>query len=79
MRASTVMVAQSVLAREGIAAIWTLYVAAAEAHRTGHPEAAASILEIAEAAERATLNANQRLRGGLPAVIAALGVRIGTG
>jgi hypothetical protein len=65
-------IAQSVLAREGIAAIWTLHIAAAEAHRTGHPQAAAAILEIAEAAERASLSTNQRLRGDLPAVIAAL-------
>lgn len=75
MRASRVVekIAQSMLAREGIAAIWTLHNAAAEAHLTGHPQAAASILEIAEAAERASLSANQRLRGGLPAVMAALG------
>ena len=65
-------IAQSVLAREGIAAIWTLYVAAAEADRTGHPEAAASILEIAEAAERASLSARERLRGRLADVIASL-------
>jgi hypothetical protein len=43
------------LARDGIAAIWQLNEAAAEAHRTGHPLAAASIVEIAEAAEAAWL------------------------
>ena len=49
--------ALSILAREGIAAIWQLHLAAAEAHRTGHPRAAISILEIADAAEDAWLRA----------------------
>ena len=40
------------LARNGIGVIWHLQVAAAAAYRTGDPIAAASILEIAEAAER---------------------------
>jgi hypothetical protein len=41
------------LAHEGIAAIWQLHLAAAEVHRAGNPGAAASILEIADAAEEA--------------------------
>lgn len=41
----------------GIAAIWRLNLAAADAHRTGHAAAAAAILEIAEAAEEAWLRA----------------------
>ena len=45
------------LARDGIAAIWQLNEAAAEAHRDGHPSAAAAILEIADAAEDAWLRA----------------------
>jgi hypothetical protein len=49
--------ALKMLAREGIAAIWQLNVAAAEAHRTGHPCAANCILELAEAAEEAWLRA----------------------
>ena len=49
--------ALSILAREGIAAIWQLNEAAAEAHRTGHPIAAASLVEIADAAEAAWLRA----------------------
>ena len=49
--------ALSVLAREGIAAIWQLHMAAADAHRTGHPGAAGAILDIAEAAEEAWLRA----------------------
>ncbi|MBV8774270.1 MAG: hypothetical protein JO166_18330 [Deltaproteobacteria bacterium] len=49
--------ALSILGREGVAAIWKLHVSAADAHRTGHPSAAAAILEIAEAAEAAWLRA----------------------
>jgi hypothetical protein len=50
-------IARSILAREGIAAVWQFHVAAAEAHRTGHSLAADAILEIAEAAEAAWLRA----------------------
>ena len=53
----TEKLALSMLAREGIAAIWQLNEAAAEAHRDGHPSAAAAILEIADAAEDAWLRA----------------------
>ena len=49
--------ALSILAREGIGAIWHLNEVAAEAHRTGHPLAAASLVEIADAAEDAWLRA----------------------
>ena len=49
--------AMTMLARDGIAAIWQLHLAAAEAHRTGHPSAAASILELADAAEEVWLRA----------------------
>jgi hypothetical protein len=45
------------LAREGIAAVWQLHMAAADAHQTGHPAAAGAILEIAEAAEEAWIRA----------------------
>jgi len=45
-------IALRLLARNGIGVIWRLQVAAAVAYRTGDPIAAASILEIAEAAER---------------------------
>ena len=41
------------LARDGIAVIWRLNLAAAEAHRTGHPQSAATLLELADAAEDA--------------------------
>ncbi len=46
-----------ILARDGIATIWQLNLEAAEAYRTGHPFAAASIIEIADAAEEAWLRA----------------------
>ena len=49
----TEKVALSMLAREGIAAIWQLHMAAADAHQAGHPHAAEAILDIAEAAEAA--------------------------
>jgi hypothetical protein len=49
--------ALSVLARDGIGAIWQLHLAAAEAHRTGHRSASASISEIADAAEEAWMRA----------------------
>ena len=51
------------LARDGIAVIWRLNLAAAEAHRTGHPQSAAALLDLADAAEDAWLRAEgaQRL------------------
>ena len=45
------------LARNGIAVIWRLNLAAAEAHRTGYSRSAAALLELAEAAEDAWLRA----------------------
>jgi hypothetical protein len=56
-RALSEKLALSMLARDGIAAIWQLNLHAAEAYRTGHPRAAVSILEIADAAEQAWLRA----------------------
>ena len=44
--------ARTMLARDGIAAIWILHLAAAKAYREGHRAAAAGVSEIAEAAER---------------------------
>jgi mono/diheme cytochrome c family protein len=57
MRTLPERVALMLLARDGIAAIWQLNLQAAEAYRTGHPCAAVSILEIADAAEQAWLRA----------------------
>ena len=44
--------ASRMLAQTGIAAIWDAHVAAAAAHGLGKPDMAASLIEIAEAAER---------------------------
>ena len=44
--------ARSLLAKQGIGAIWRLHQAAAEAHRAGFPQSAADLIEIAEAAEQ---------------------------
>ena len=66
----TERIALSILDREGIAAIWALQTAAAEAHRTGHPGGAAAILEIAEAAEEAWMSATERVTGPMADVIA---------
>ena len=50
-------VALELLARDGVSAIWQFNLAAADAYRSGCPSAAASVIEIAEAAERAWLRA----------------------
>lgn len=50
-------IARSVLARNGISGIWRLHVAAADAHRTGHPQSAGIVLEIAEVAEEVWMKA----------------------
>ena len=68
----TERIALSILDREGVAAIWSLYIAAAQAHRTGHPGAAAAIQEIAEAAEAAWLAMAEGLKAGWADVIASL-------
>ena len=48
----TETIASRILAHTGIAAIWDAHVAAAAAHGLGKIDAAASLLEIADAAER---------------------------
>ena len=55
----TEKLALKILAEEGIGAIWRLHVAAADAHRNGCPTAAASVIEIAEAAEELLLRAKE--------------------
>jgi hypothetical protein len=47
--------ALSILDSKGIEVIWHLHLDAAYAHRTGYPTAAAAIMELAEAAERALI------------------------
>jgi hypothetical protein len=56
-RTATKNVALAILERSGIEAIWRLQTAAAEVHLIGNPDAAAAILEIAEAAEQAWMRA----------------------
>jgi hypothetical protein len=51
-RTRTENLALTILARDGIAAIWALHLAAARAYRDGNKAMAATILEIADAAER---------------------------
>jgi hypothetical protein len=45
------------LARDGIAVIWRLNLAAAEADRIGYRQSAAALIELADAAEDAWLRA----------------------
>jgi hypothetical protein len=51
--------ALKILANEGIEAIWRLHVAAADAYRNGCLTAAASVIEIVEAAEEMLLRAKE--------------------
>ena len=50
------LIAARLLARQGIAAIWSLYVRAARAHRVGNWLSARSLISTAEAAERRVMN-----------------------
>jgi hypothetical protein len=49
------MLASRLLAREGLAAIWNLHVAAASAYRNRRLETAEALVSLADAAERAWL------------------------
>ena len=51
-RTRTENLAMTMLAREGIGAIWQLHLAAAKAYRDGHKGPAGSIIEVGDAAER---------------------------
>ena len=65
--------ARSLLAKQGIGAIWKLHQAAAAAHRAGFRLSAADLIEIAEAAEQAwTSDQKCFLRGDLTDLIASL-------
>jgi hypothetical protein len=55
----TEKLALRMLARHGIAVIWQLHLTATQADRNGFPGAAASILEIADAAEKAWFRAEE--------------------
>lgn len=52
--------ARSLLAKQGIGAIWRLYEGAAAAHRAGFPHSAAALIEVAEAAELAWIGETAR-------------------
>jgi hypothetical protein len=58
-RALNEKLALKILAKEGIGAIWRLHVAAADAYRNGRLTAAASVVEIVEAAEEMLLRAKE--------------------
>jgi len=62
LQAMTEDLALQMLARNGVAVIWRLNLAAAEVHRTGHPRSAAAIAELADAAEDAWLRAEGERR-----------------
>jgi hypothetical protein len=65
--------ARSLLAKQGVGAIWNLHQAAAAAHRAGFPQSANALIEIAEAAEQAWTSDGKRcLRGGLDNLIASV-------
>jgi hypothetical protein len=57
------ILALTMLSRDGIAAIWLLHLAAARAYRDGHKAAAASVIEIADAAEREWLLGKAAVKG----------------
>ena len=64
--------ARSLLAKQGIGAIWTLHQVAAKAHRAGFRLSAADLIEVAEAAERAWISDGRcRLQGALADLIAS--------
>jgi hypothetical protein len=68
--------ARSLLAKQGIGAIWKLHAAAAAAHRGGFPQSAIALIEVAEAAERAwTRDGKCCLRGGLAELTASLNMK----
>jgi hypothetical protein len=58
-RALNEKLALKILTKEGIGAIWRLHVAAADAYRNGCLTAAASAVEIVEAAEEMLLRAKE--------------------
>jgi hypothetical protein len=65
--------ARSLLAKQGIGAIWKLHQVAAAAHRAGFRLSAADLIEVAEAAERAWISDGKCwLKGGLTDLITSL-------
>jgi hypothetical protein len=67
----TNQLAMTILAEDGISAVWNLHLAAAEAYQSGYDSAANAIVEIAEAAEEAWLRAEgERVLVSVPARVA---------
>jgi len=65
--------ARSLLAKQGIGAIWNLHEAAAAAHRGGFAHSAAALIDVAEAAERAWSSGEKCwLKGDLTDLLASL-------
>ena len=62
-RTPTEIVALSLLAQDGVAAIWQLHLSAALAYPDGQMAAATGIIEIADAAEREWLRAKAAVTG----------------
>jgi hypothetical protein len=55
--------AQDLLARDGIVVIWLLHLAAGQAYRDGHPCAAETVIESADAAEQCSRRGRLRRAG----------------
>ena len=57
------VIALSLLARDGVSAIWKLHLSAAGAYGDGHKSVAAGIIDIADAAEREWLRGKAAVKG----------------
>ena len=57
------VIALSLLARDGVSAIWKLHLSAAGVYRDGHKGVAAGIIDIADAAEREWLRGKAAVKG----------------
>jgi len=57
------IIALTILARDGVSAIWALHLSAAGAYRDWHKSVAAGIIDIADAAEREWLRASAAVHG----------------
>jgi hypothetical protein len=55
-------VVQDLMERDGVAAIWKIHLAAAQAHRLGHDRAAEMLLGLADAAEELCQRHLRRIR-----------------
>jgi hypothetical protein len=60
MASSTQRIAQTVLSREGVGAVWELHLDAAMLYRDGCPKLAKIMVEIADAIEQMVLSRQDR-------------------